>query len=174
MILRSGRRADRARRLHVRGSGQLRADDDSRDAVSSGPGASGVESVKSIRVDNVEVIDSGVELRSGRDLSDVEIVVTNRVQPVSGIVTNDTRPDLRRTRPSLFFAQNPDLRTTTRFIGQAPPRSERSLPVRNLPPGEYFADRDRLRRPDSTVWQRPRLPRGPESHGPERVHAPGR
>jgi hypothetical protein len=103
--------------------------------IGSGPLA---WSVKSIRVDNVEVIDSGVELAAGRDLSGVEIVITNRVQVVSGLVTNDGG-QIPQDATVLFFAQNPDLRTTGRFTGQGRPDQNGRYTVRNLPPGDYFA-----------------------------------
>jgi hypothetical protein len=95
-------------------------------------------SVKSIRVDDVEVIDSGVELVAGRDMSGVEIVVTSRVQVVSGLVTND-RGQIAQDATVLFFAQNPELRTTGRFGGQSRPDQNGRYTVRNLPAGDYFA-----------------------------------
>ena len=95
-------------------------------------------SVKSIRVDNVEVIDSGVELVAGRDLSGVEIVVTNRLQIVSGLVTND-RGQMAQDATVLVFPQDPELRTSTRFEGQGRPDQNGRYSVRSLPAGDYFA-----------------------------------
>ena len=94
-------------------------------------------SVKSIRVDDVEIIDAGVEVTAGRDLSGVEIVLTNRVQSVSGLVTND-QGRIAQDATVLLFAQSPE-RRTGRFFGQGRPDQNGRYTVNNLPPGDYFA-----------------------------------
>lgn len=94
--------------------------------------------LKSVRLDNQEVIDSGVEIVAGRDLAGLEIVLTNRVQIVSGLVTNakgETAPDAT----VLIFSQNREQRTTGRFAGTGRLDQNGRYTVRNLPTGDYFA-----------------------------------
>jgi len=105
---------------------------------SPGPGAT-AWTVKSVRYDGKEIIDSGLELSDGRDVDGVELVITNRQQIVTGVVTNakgETVLDATVT----FFSQNPDdWGGPTRRIGAGRPDQNGRYSVRTLPPGEYFA-----------------------------------
>lgn len=107
-------------------------------AFPSGPGST-QWTLKSVRYDGKEIIDSGIELSDGRDVDGVEIVITNRQQIVTGLVTNgkgETVPDASLT----FFSQNPDDWTgPTRRIGAGRPDQNGRYSVRTLPPGDYFA-----------------------------------
>lgn len=102
-----------------------------------GPGAT-MWSVKSVRYDGKEIIDSGIELSDGRDVDGVELVITNRQQIVTGVVTN------AKSEPVLdasvtFFPQSPDEWSgPTRRIGGGRPDQNGRYSVRTLPPGDYF------------------------------------
>jgi protocatechuate 3,4-dioxygenase beta subunit len=95
-------------------------------------------SVKSVRVDTTDIVDSGIDLAPGRDLSNVEIVLTNRVQTVSGLVTN-ARGEIAADVTVLLFAQDPEQREAARFSAVARPDQNGRYSIRTLPPGEYFA-----------------------------------
>jgi hypothetical protein len=95
-------------------------------------------SVKSIRLDTADIIDSGLDVTPGRDVSDVEIVLTNRVQVVSGLVT-DARGQAAQDSTILIFAQDAEQRKQARFTGIGKLDQNGRYSVGNLPPGEYFA-----------------------------------
>ena len=96
-------------------------------------------SVKSVRYDGKEIIDSGLELSDGRDVDGVEIVLTNRQQIVTGLVTNAKGEPVLDASVT-FFPQSPDEWTgPTRRVGAGRPDQNGRYSVRTLPPGEYFA-----------------------------------
>lgn len=104
----------------------------------TGPGST-PWTVKSIQYDGREVIDSGIDLSDGHDVSGVEIVLTNRQQIVSGAVSNAKgQPVLDAT--VIFFSQDSERWSgQTRFLGQGRPDQNGRYSVRTLPAGEYFA-----------------------------------
>jgi hypothetical protein len=107
-------------------------------AMPIGAAASTLWAVKSVRLDNEEVIDSGVELTAGRDLSGVEIVVTNRLQIVTGVVTND-RGEVAGEATVMIFPRDRDQRTNSRFNATVRLDQNGRYSLRTLPPGEYLA-----------------------------------
>lgn len=102
------------------------------------PGGAATWTMKSVRIDSKEVIDSGIELAVGRDLTGVEIVLTNRMQVVSGLVTN-AKGEIAQDVTVLIFSQNAEQRTTGRFSGTGRLDQNGRYTVRNLPAGDYFA-----------------------------------
>jgi hypothetical protein len=96
-------------------------------------------SVKSVRYNGREIIDSGLELSDGQDLDGVEIVLTNRQQLVTGLVTN-AKGELVLDASVIFFPQNPEEWIgPTRHAGSGRPDQNGRYAVRALPPGDYFA-----------------------------------
>ena len=95
--------------------------------------------LKSVRYDGKEIIDAGLELADGKEVDGVEIVLTNRQQLVTGLVTN-SKGELVLDATVSFFPQNPDeWGVPTRHIGAGRPDQNGRYSVRTLPPGEYFA-----------------------------------
>ena len=94
--------------------------------------------VKSVKWDNVEIIDSGIELSAGRNVDGLEIVLTNRVQEVSGRVTN-AKGEIAQDATVVIFSQNPEQRPGGRFAGTSRLDQNGRYRVRTLPPGDYFA-----------------------------------
>lgn len=107
-------------------------------AMPIGAAASTLWAVKSVRLENEEVIDSGVDLTAGRDLSGVEIVLTNRLQIITGIVTND-RGEVAGEATVMIFPRDRDLRTNSRFNATVRLDQNGRYSLRSLPPGEYLA-----------------------------------
>jgi hypothetical protein len=95
--------------------------------------------LKSVRYDSKEIIDTGLDLSEGRDIVDVEIVITNRQQVVTGVVTNSKGEPVLDASVT-FFPQNQDEWSgPTRRMGVGRPDQNGRYSVRTLPPGEYFA-----------------------------------
>jgi hypothetical protein len=105
--------------------------------IPSGGGAPWL--TKSIRVAGVDVTDSGVDVRSGEEINDLEIEITGQVSTVSGTVTTD-RGTAAADYTVIAFPQDPTL-----WAAQAPGRSGVSRPdqqggfqLKSLRPGSYF------------------------------------
>jgi hypothetical protein len=108
-------------------------------AMTTGPGSTPQWMVKSVTVDGREIIDSGIDLSSGEAIDNVEVVVTNRLQTVSGVVT-DARGELAANATVFAFSQDREKWFgTARFAAVGRPDQNGRYTLRTLPPGEYFA-----------------------------------
>jgi protocatechuate 3,4-dioxygenase beta subunit len=114
-------------------------------AVVGGPGTyslpltQGSWLLKSVRYHSTDVTDVGLELMSGRDVSDVEIVMTNLPQIVTGQITN-ARGEAVKDGAVLVFGQDKEQwGTQGRYTSIGRPDKDGKYTVRTLPPGDYFA-----------------------------------
>jgi hypothetical protein len=117
------------------------------------PDASNGWQLKAVRVNGVDVTDTGVDV-GPQGTSGIEIEVTNRAQQISGAVTDAAGASVK-DYTVLLFSQNRSRWTepTSRYLALARPRDEGSFRVATLPPGEYFAVA--LIRMDINDWQDP-------------------
>lgn len=101
--------------------------------------ADGRWSLKAVRHQGVDVTDSGLEVRPGQDLSDVEVELTSQKQEISGLVTAaGGKPTNSYT--AVIFPQDRELwRGISRYVAVGRPDQEGRFRVRNLPPGDYYA-----------------------------------
>ena len=94
--------------------------------------------VKSIRVGRIDITDSGVDLRAGHDVDDLEVELTSRPPEISGRVT-DARGEPQST-PVLFFPQDRERWIfDSRLITTARADQVGQYKIRTLPPGRYLA-----------------------------------
>ena len=95
--------------------------------------------MKAIWIRGVNVIDSGVELKAGEDLGDVEIELTNRNQVISGQVL-DASGQPTKTFSLLLFSQDRSRWTnvTNRYWAVAAPQPQGGYKWSNLPAGDYY------------------------------------
>jgi hypothetical protein len=117
------------------------------------PDASNGWQLKAVRVNGVDVTDTGVDV-GPQGTSGIEIEVTNRAQQISGAVTDAAGASVK-DYTVLLFSQNRSRWTepTSRYLALARPRDDGSFRVATLPPGEYFAVA--LIRMDINDWQDP-------------------
>jgi protocatechuate 3,4-dioxygenase beta subunit len=95
--------------------------------------------VKSVRHHTDDITDTGFELTSGEAIDDVEIVLTNRVQVVSGQIT-DARGQAVTDATVLIFAQSRERwNGMTRYQAMAKPDGSGRYTARTLPSGDYYA-----------------------------------
>jgi hypothetical protein len=94
--------------------------------------------LKSVQYDGRDIIDTGLDLSDGHDIADVEVVLTNRQQLVTGLVTSAKgEPAVDAT--VMFFPQDSEEWTSpTRHIGNARPDQNGRYSMRMLPPGDYL------------------------------------
>ena len=104
-----------------------------------GPTAASGWQLKAIRANGLDATDSGIDLGS-QGLSGVEIEFTNRVQQLSGTVT-DAKGAAATDYVVLAFAQDRSrwLLPLNRYAAMARPGADGTFKTGALPPGEYYA-----------------------------------
>jgi hypothetical protein len=109
-------------------------------AVTRVPGATGAPwVVKSVSHNSTDITDEGLNLVAGQQFDDVEIVLTNRVQAVSGLIT-DAQGQMVTDATVMIFAQDrARWGGVSRYQAIARPDQNGRYSVRTLPPGEYYA-----------------------------------
>jgi hypothetical protein len=127
-----------------------------RAAVTS-PDAQDPWQLKAVRINGADVIDSAIEI--DRDLSSVEIVLTTRVQQVSGLVT-DVRGAAVNDSVVVLFAQDPSLWSAAPgpYVAVGRSNARGVFKVTTLRPGQYYAIA--LDRVEGNAWQDPALLEG--------------
>jgi hypothetical protein len=93
--------------------------------------------LKSVRHRGTDVTDTGFELAPARVTDGVEVVMTTRVQEVSGIVTDD-QSRIATACTVLAFAQDRERWGAARFSAMARPDQDGRYTLTTLPPGDYF------------------------------------
>ena len=95
--------------------------------------------VKTILQDGRDVTDTPFEMRSGETLSRIQIVVSNRVNGVSGQLADDKGAPLLDGSVIVFAADAEKWSEDSRFVRIARPDQEGKFQIRGLPPGDYLA-----------------------------------
>jgi hypothetical protein len=94
--------------------------------------------LKSVTIAGQEMTDTPLTLRSGENLTSVEVVFTDKQSEINGTITNDQGtpvPDYT----VLAFSSDPSLwRPLSRQIMTARPDQTGKYRIRGLPPGQYY------------------------------------
>jgi hypothetical protein len=94
--------------------------------------------VKAILQDGRDVSDTVFDLRVGESLTGLDVVVTDRINTVSGQLTDDKGAPLA-DGTIIVFATDPDKwMEDSRFVRSVRPDQQGKYQIRGLPPGEYF------------------------------------
>jgi protocatechuate 3,4-dioxygenase beta subunit len=102
-------------------------------------GSSTSARVKSVRLNGIDVTDTGVEFRPNEDVNGVEIELTNQLNSLSGTVT-DTRGKAVTDYTVITFARDRERwGATSRFLNSGRPDQEGKYKLTYLPPGDYYA-----------------------------------
>jgi hypothetical protein len=103
-----------------------------------GPQATGW-SIRSVRLNGVDVTDAGIEFKPNEDITGVEVELTNKVTTVSGTVKT-SRGELAKDYTAVVFAQDKEKWTgNTRYQSAGRPDQDGRFKITGLPPGEYYA-----------------------------------
>jgi hypothetical protein len=103
-----------------------------------GPQATGW-SIRSVRLNGVDVTDAGIEFKPNEDITGVEVELTNKVTTVSGTVKT-SRGELAKDYTAIVFAQDKEKWTgNTRYQSAGRPDQDGRFKITGLPPGEYYA-----------------------------------
>jgi hypothetical protein len=95
--------------------------------------------VKTVRHRDRDITSTMLELRSGEELSDVEIVVTNRVTRVFGQLTDDRGASVTNGTVVVFAENAEKWGENSAFVRVTRPDQQGRYEVRGLPAGEYLA-----------------------------------
>jgi len=95
--------------------------------------------LKAVMYDGQDVTDSGIEFTPGRTYEGLQIVFTQRVTDLSGLVTDDRNRPVLDATVVIFPADREKWGYQTRFIRSARPDTNGRYNVKNLPPfGDYL------------------------------------
>jgi len=95
--------------------------------------------VKSITQAGRELGDAELQLRSGEDLRDVEVVISDKVSMVSGQLTDARSQPIHDATVIVFAADSSRWFEGSRSVKAARPDQQGQWQVKALPPGEYLA-----------------------------------
>lgn len=94
--------------------------------------------LRAVRLNGVDVTDTGIDFKPNEDVSGIEIQMTNRMTEVSGIVT-DSRGRPVKDSSVVVFARDSKRWTSSRYLGAGRPDQHGWFVVRSLAPGDYYA-----------------------------------
>jgi protocatechuate 3,4-dioxygenase beta subunit len=95
--------------------------------------------VKAIRHDGRDVADTASDLKSGEELSGLQVVITNKVTTVSGQLTDDKGAPVSDGTIIVFAADAEKWSEDSRYVRSARPDQQGQYQIKGLPPGEYLA-----------------------------------
>jgi hypothetical protein len=93
--------------------------------------------VKAVRSRGVDVTDTGLEVRPGEDVSDLEVALTDQISNVSGLVTNG-RGDTVKDHWTIVFPRDRDKWASDRYIRTSRSDQDGRFRFAGLPATEYF------------------------------------
>jgi hypothetical protein len=96
-------------------------------------------SLRAIRFNGADVIDTGVELKPNENVRGIEIELTNKTSTVTGLATTG-RGDASKDYTAVAFPQDTERwkLTNSRYIRTGRPDQDGRFKISGLPPGEYF------------------------------------
>jgi len=94
--------------------------------------------VKSVTHDGRDISNVPFELNSGEMMSDVQVIVTNKVTTLSGLLADDRGAPIA-DGTVVVFGSNADTWTQGRFIRATRPDQQGQWQIKGLPPGEFLA-----------------------------------
>jgi carboxypeptidase family protein len=95
--------------------------------------------VKTILHEGRDITDTSVEMKSGEELTDVQVIVTNRVTDVSGQLADEKGAPLVDGTVLLFAEDSSKWSEDSRWVRAVRPDQQGRYQIKGLPPGEYLA-----------------------------------
>ena len=102
-------------------------------------GAFGSARIKAVRLNGVDVTDSGIEFRPNEDLTGVEVELTTQLSNVSGVVTNARGEPVKDYTVSIFARDRQRWGFASRYLGGGRPDQNGKYSALGLPAGDYYA-----------------------------------
>jgi protocatechuate 3,4-dioxygenase beta subunit len=95
--------------------------------------------VKSITHDGKDISDATIELGSGQEMSDVQVVITSRVTSVEGQLKDDKNLPVRDATVLVFHADAEKWFESSRRVRATRPDQDGQWRLKGMPAGEYLA-----------------------------------
>jgi hypothetical protein len=95
--------------------------------------------VKAIRHEGREIGDAPIEMKSGEQMSGVQIMISDRVTRVAGQVVNGKSAASADGTVIVFSSETEKWFQDSRFVRAARPDQQGAFDVKGLPPGDYLA-----------------------------------
>lgn len=86
-----------------------------------------------------DITDEAIDFTAKSDVTDVEVVVTNRVTAIEGTVTDERGEPVTNYSVIVFATDASKWGDRSRFVATARPSQDGTFVVRGLPPDEYYA-----------------------------------
>ncbi len=93
--------------------------------------------LRTVRLNGVDVTDTGVDVKAAEDISGLEVELTNKVTTISGLVTNARGEAVLDYSAIAFSRDSANWTGNTRYQGVGRPDQDGRFKI-NLPPGEYY------------------------------------
>jgi hypothetical protein len=95
--------------------------------------------VKTVTVDGRDISDDVFDLRSGEEIRNVEVVVTDKVSKVEGQLLDGRNQPLRDATVVVFSADRNKWFETSRSVRAVRPDQQGKWQIRGLPAGDFLA-----------------------------------
>ena len=95
--------------------------------------------LKAIMRDGLDVTDAVLEMKGSDTLAGLDVVVTNRVASISGVLTDEKGAPATDGTIIVFSADAEKWTEDSRFVRSARPDQKGTYEVRGLPPADYLA-----------------------------------
>jgi hypothetical protein len=95
--------------------------------------------IKAVRLNGVDVTDSGINVRPNEDVSGLEIELTTQLSSVSGVVADARGNNLRDYSVVIFPREKEKWGPGSRYLNFGRPDQDGRYKAVNLPPGDYYA-----------------------------------
>ena len=94
--------------------------------------------IRAVRYRNSDVTDTGIEIRPGEDLAEVEVELTNRLTDLSGVVTNAKGEAIKDYSVIVFPSDRDKWTPNSRYMRTSRPDQDGRYKVSGVPPGQYL------------------------------------
>jgi protocatechuate 3,4-dioxygenase beta subunit len=94
--------------------------------------------MRSVRVNSVEVIDDGIDVEPGEQITGVDVELSDKITSVSGRVTNARGEPVRECTLIVFATDNKRWKIQGRYLRTARPDQDGRFKVSGLAPSDYY------------------------------------
>jgi protocatechuate 3,4-dioxygenase beta subunit len=94
--------------------------------------------MRSVRVHSVDVIDDGIDVKPGEQVTGVDVELTNKIATVSGLVTNTRGEPAKDYTLVIFAADSKRWKPNGRYLRTARPDQDGRFKVPGITPADYY------------------------------------
>ena len=95
-------------------------------------------SLKAVRFDGEDITDEGMEFVPGRNIEGLQVVFTQKVTDLSGLVTDERGKPVLDASVVIFPANRDKWRPQSRYVRTLRPDTQGRYNIKSLPPGEDY------------------------------------